>query len=420
MKFNHDKFIALAAPLVKPAGYKMLPLQIEGIKQLLRFIEGDARWDKMPFNQAVGIIAYFFATVAHECTLPMQINGKKVFVRTFHPVTEFGGAKYLNSRYDTGKKARELGNSPAADGDGALYGGKGYVQNTGKNNARTAGEALAGAVIHRSELPEGAAIRTAFEALSGGKDTLTVNSETFVRFPILLLVPRISYLDAIHGMLTGRYTTKSIKRYITDSKHDFVGARYVINGTDKAAIIAELARDFAVIIRQSLTMKPNQPEKLDNNVALVGNSTPADANPAPVGATEVTEVVTAEVDGGTVSTETVAKNEQSVADPVVDAAPQGYGFWKKIKMDILAVTGGNASFQFAKEVLNEAKMLPFSPEFWGKITIILIIGCALYIIGRFVHYVYWNYQNKQKNQILLNNANPATRDIVLLPQNGNK
>lgn len=52
---------------------------------------------------------------------------------------ESGGFLYKEelasgAAYDTGEKARSLGNTPQKDGDGQFYKGRGYIQITGANN----------------------------------------------------------------------------------------------------------------------------------------------------------------------------------------------------------------------------------------------------------------------------------------------
>ncbi|WP_225914422.1 hypothetical protein [Pseudomonas atacamensis] len=64
--------------------------------------------------------AAFLAQVGHE-------SGQLQYVR------ELGGDQYL-SKYDTGTLAAKLGNTPAADGDGQRYRGRGLIQVTGHDN----------------------------------------------------------------------------------------------------------------------------------------------------------------------------------------------------------------------------------------------------------------------------------------------
>lgn len=62
--------------------------------------------------------------------------------------------------------------------------------------------------------------------------------------PDKALDPTIARKLLIDGCMTGLYTGKKITDYITDSKKDFVGARRVVNGTDKAKSIASLAHEY--------------------------------------------------------------------------------------------------------------------------------------------------------------------------------
>jgi hypothetical protein len=62
--------------------------------------------------------------------------------------------------------------------------------------------------------------------------------------PDLALVPSISCEIAMKGMVLGWFTGKKLSDYITDSKTDFVNARRIINGTDKAVLIAGYADKF--------------------------------------------------------------------------------------------------------------------------------------------------------------------------------
>lgn len=74
--------------------------------------------------------------VAAAATIHIETAG------TFQPIRERGGDAYLNRMYDTGKAAIRLGNTPEADGDGAIFAGEGYIQLTGKANHAKYGKLL--------------------------------------------------------------------------------------------------------------------------------------------------------------------------------------------------------------------------------------------------------------------------------------
>lgn len=122
--------------------------------------------------------AYVLATAFHETA------------HTMKPVREYGGEKYLKSKayYP--------------------YVGMGYVQLTWRANYEKAGKEL-------------------------GVD--------FVKNPKLLLKPEHAAPILVTGMKQGWFTGKKLSDYITLSKSDFTGARRIINGTDKAKLIADIA-----------------------------------------------------------------------------------------------------------------------------------------------------------------------------------
>lgn len=71
----------------------------------------------------------------------------------FSCVHELGGPAYLD-RYDTGRLASRLGNTPEDDDDGARYCGRGLLQITGRDNYRSVGVALCLPLIEHPELLE--------------------------------------------------------------------------------------------------------------------------------------------------------------------------------------------------------------------------------------------------------------------------
>jgi hypothetical protein len=174
-----------------PFGGRLTQRQVDGVNHLA------AAWERNGDGDAAKF-AYVLATAFHETAATMQ------------PVRERGSKAYL-AKYDTGKLAHELGNTPAADGDGQLYAGRGFVQLTGRANYERAGKVL-------------------------GFD--------LIKTPDLALDPEIAALIAILGMMHGWFTGKKLGDYIRPGSVDFVNARRIINGTDKAQQIAVYAANF--------------------------------------------------------------------------------------------------------------------------------------------------------------------------------
>ncbi len=125
--------------------------------------------------------AYVLATAYHETAHRMK------------PVREMGGEKYLRSKayYP--------------------YVGMGYVQITWISNYKKASDKL-------------------------GVD--------FVKNPKLLLKPEYAAPILVTGMREGWFTSKKLSDYISGSKADYKGARRIINGTDKADLIAGYAKAY--------------------------------------------------------------------------------------------------------------------------------------------------------------------------------
>jgi hypothetical protein len=136
--------------------------------------------------------AYALATAWHETGFTMQ------------PIKEIGGEAYFTRMYDPrGSRphvAADLGNTKP--GDGAKFAGRGYVQLTGRKNY-------------------------AFYGIADKPDDA--------------LKPDVAAKIMRDGMERGRFTGKKLSDYLPG---DYVGARRIINGQDKAKTIAGYAAAF--------------------------------------------------------------------------------------------------------------------------------------------------------------------------------
>lgn len=166
------------------------------------------------FNGApIAYAAYAFATGWHETA------------HTLTPVKEYGGDTYYFRMYDIKgqrpRKAQELGN--INPGDGIKFCGRGDVQLTGRRNYTLA--------------------TTKLRALG-----ILGPMESLVDNPELALRPDVSAAIMYWGMFEGWFTTKKFSDYLPKSflaqKSEFIKARFIINGQDKASLIADYAIDF--------------------------------------------------------------------------------------------------------------------------------------------------------------------------------
>ena len=152
-------------------------------------------------NQA----AYVLATTRHETAYTMK------------PIKEYGGNKYFFDMYDKdGDRpdvAKRLGNTKS--GDGVKFPGRGYVMMTGRENYTNA------------------------------KETYGID---FVGNPDLAMVSESAVQILVGGMISGTFTTKKLSDYITLQNSDFVNARRIINGTDKAQQIADIAVEYDALL----------------------------------------------------------------------------------------------------------------------------------------------------------------------------
>ncbi len=169
--------------------------QVDGLTAILDAWErdhaaSDDRW-----------LAYMLATAHHETD------------RTLQPVREMGGEAYLRRMYDiAGARpalARKMGN--IEPGDGIKYCGRGFVQLTWKNNYR---------------------------AMTGP------TCVDLVTFPDKAMELPVATEIMFTGMIRGMFTGKKLADYFDRSRADWTGARRIVNGTDRANLIAGYGKAY--------------------------------------------------------------------------------------------------------------------------------------------------------------------------------
>jgi hypothetical protein len=196
-KFDRKKFFDTYRDRFGPLTQEL----VAALEFLLGHIEMDKRFTGSETDRRQ--LAYCLATFKWETA------------HTMKPIDEHGGPKYFNSRYGPQTKVgKTLGNTKA--GDGALFHGRGYVQLTGRRNYAKA------------------------KALTGA-DLLSKPDEA--------KQPELAYQIAVQGMTDGWFTGKKLSQFIKDGQSpDYENARTIINGHDKAANIADIARRFDEVL----------------------------------------------------------------------------------------------------------------------------------------------------------------------------
>lgn len=169
---------------------KLNKSQVQGYEAMLDV------WLPDPDLSDIRHMSYKLATAWHETAYTMQ------------PIVERGSRSYFNKYEPHTKIGKALGNKYL--GDGYLFRGRGLVQLTGRENHKKMGKILG---LPLEEKPE------------------------------MLLEMNVSIAVMDEGMHTrksfrGDFTGKSLENYFNKKISDPVGARRIINGTDKAHKIA--------------------------------------------------------------------------------------------------------------------------------------------------------------------------------------
>jgi hypothetical protein len=143
--------------------------------------------------------AYVLATTLHETAATML------------PIEEYGRGK-----------GRPYGEPDPLTGQ--TYYGRGYVQLTWKENYAKAQDVVINVDTLDTDVP-------------------------LVMQPDLAMRPGYAAQIALNGMEKGWFTGKKLSDYLTDTRTDYVNARRIINGADKAELIAGYANEAELALR---------------------------------------------------------------------------------------------------------------------------------------------------------------------------
>lgn len=195
--FNRTTFFAYIRKA--PFGGRISQSQIDGIESIIAAFDETGEKSKR-------FLAYILATAFHETGGRMQ------------PVREGFAKTDAAARKIVAKRSYGV---PAENGK--VYYGRGHVQLTWPKNYKTMGGIL---------------------------------NEDLYNNPDLALDPEISASILVEGMLRGKsargdFTGKALEDYFNDETNDPVGARRIVNGTDKAQLIAGYYKNFLDALTQA-------------------------------------------------------------------------------------------------------------------------------------------------------------------------
>jgi len=215
---------------------RMSRAQVAGLKHLLTV------WEREHANDDVRWLAYCLATAWHETAHTMQPVRETLAKSERQAIARLRAwAHKLKGR----RRQTVLAYSRVHADTGHAYFGRGYVQITWRRNYRRLGAHL-------------------------GLD--------LERNPELVMKPEIAARILFIGMIEGLFTAFRLTTFINGERCDYVQARRVVNGMDKAALIAGVAEEFHAALtaagiaqragidvaeaeREAMTREPEEAEK---------------------------------------------------------------------------------------------------------------------------------------------------------------
>lgn len=169
--------------------------------------------------------AYMFATAHHET------DG-------FIAMEEYASGEAYEGRQDLGNTEK---------GDGRRFKGRGFPHLTGRRNYEWASR---------------------------------VTGQDMIADPSLASDARLSARLLVDGMLSGSFTGIGLGRFINADKCDFINARKVHNGLDKAEMIADRAERYLVALRAGLEVPKDDIKAIPHRLQPMPASDSATSVPA--------------------------------------------------------------------------------------------------------------------------------------------
>jgi len=233
--------------------------------------------------------AYLLATIMWETTSPHSIekpalnkkgkplhdkNGKPVMVKSWpwlismSPVDEVGHGK--GRKYHEPVKVKLLpdGNARITEHDGDQFKVKpdGSIVNLTKGAKLGAKDGISASPVYENDDgTEHVYYGRGYVQLTWWSNYAKAGAEIGLGFDLLLdpervKQPETAYTLMSYGMRNGKIFANghSFKDYFTQTKTDYEGARAMVNGSDHAADIAKIARQFEAVLLKAKVITPTQ------------------------------------------------------------------------------------------------------------------------------------------------------------------
>lgn len=319
------------------------PEQIKGIDFLLDSFAADPLW------KDIRHIAYALATVYHETAGSME------------PVEEgYYLGRYGQARVKSFQKSLRY----------YPYFGRGYVQLTWKTNYQRAAREFGANLVNQPELA---------------------------------LDPKTAFSVMTLGMFEGWFSKgNSLTAHIHGAICDYKGARRIINGTDKAALIAGYAQQFEKILHVSAATPTPAPVETQGELSpdpIIPQAGESDVPPTDIPKSPANK------------TDVVIEKEPEVAE----TKPTGFfgPLWQKVTAAITAAGGTDAAIEKAQQ----AKTFGLSDKTWEFIFYAIIAGIAIWIIYHFfvvkvLPWGKWLLGRIRTNQLVASNANADSTQVI--------